>query len=224
MFLHHLELLAVYAGYGYTHAANVHYQTAVAVDADDIAFKTGKESGRDAKLDISTGIIFERMQQETDTFRGHLQYAHEGLHYDIGNDSRKMGTAIVYKMIAGKLRVEILLKVPWGSLKEDKAADGGPLYALDATALFLTLVYDGFMDKIAHPVAFKSFHEMADLGVVDEKVAPRKRAVLKRCSILLRVRKGTFFYYWTGYLRLRNVNALWNTDPCMECGFHSFPL
>lgn len=54
---HHLKPLEMYPRHGNCHAADIHYQAAVAVYPDDVTLDAGKETGRDADLGVTTGII-----------------------------------------------------------------------------------------------------------------------------------------------------------------------
>ena len=162
----------MYAGYGYAHATYVHYEAAVTVDADDIAFETGKEAGGDAQLDVARGIVFERMEQETYAFRRGFQHAHERLHHAVGDNGRAVGAAIVDEVVAGGCGVQVLLKSPRKSLQEHKAADGRFFYGLDASGVFPSLVYDGFMDEIPYAIVFKLMCEHGDFGMVNEEITP----------------------------------------------------
>ena len=78
--LHFFKLLGVHACYGCAHAAYVHDKAAVAVDADDVAFESGKVACGDAELDVVARIIMEGVKEEADALWRDLADAHEGLH------------------------------------------------------------------------------------------------------------------------------------------------
>ena len=102
----------MHTGDGHAHAAHIHYEAAVAVDADDVALNAGKETGGDTELDVAGSIVFEGMEQETDTIGRGVEHAHEGLHNAVGNDGWQTGAAILHKMMCGEGIGEVLLQMP----------------------------------------------------------------------------------------------------------------
>lgn len=100
----------MYAGNGDAHASDIHDEAPVAVDAYDVALKTGIKAGDETQLDISSGVIFEGVQKETDAFGRCFRYAHERLHDTVGDDGGPMGAAVVHEVETGVSVVEIALQ------------------------------------------------------------------------------------------------------------------
>lgn len=65
---------------GYAHSANIHYKTAVSVDADDIAFQSCQFATGDTEQDAVAGIVMEWFEQETNTLWFCLIDTHKGAH------------------------------------------------------------------------------------------------------------------------------------------------
>lgn len=217
---HHLEGLAMDSRDGNAHATDIHDKATVAVDADNIALKTGKGTGNETQFDVATGIILERMKQETNALWRCLHHTHERAHDAIRDDGRKMGAAIIHEIMAGKVCIKIILQFLRRTLQEHKAADGRLLYCLNATGMLAALVNYSLMHEMAHIIPGKLLRKYVYLAVMNEKIAP---FCLQRLHIL-HIRTGIFLYHRTGILRLGNIDALWNTNLCLEYYFRHYYL
>lgn len=69
VFVNFLETLSVDIGDGHSHAANIHHQSAVAGNADDIAFKAGIVARDNAQQGAVLGVIDERTEEEAQSVR-----------------------------------------------------------------------------------------------------------------------------------------------------------
>lgn len=65
IFVYFLETLGVDIGDGHSHAADIHHQSAVAGNADDIAFKAGIVARDNAQQGAVLGVIDKRTEEET---------------------------------------------------------------------------------------------------------------------------------------------------------------
>lgn len=65
VFIDFLKALSVDIGDGHSHAADIHHQSAVAGNADDIALKAGIVARDDAQEGAVLGVIDERTEEET---------------------------------------------------------------------------------------------------------------------------------------------------------------
>lgn len=115
----------MYAGDGDAHTSDIHDEAPVAVDAYDVALEAGIKAGDETQLDISSGVIFEGVQKETDSFGRCFRHTHERLHDAVGDDGGPMRAAVVHEVESGMFFVEVALQCRRWALQKDETADGG---------------------------------------------------------------------------------------------------
>ena len=76
-------------------AGEVHDELTVTVDADDVAFETGKKTGEDAETNVVASEFFKRITQEGDCLGMGGDYFHEGTHHTVGDGGWTTCAAVV---------------------------------------------------------------------------------------------------------------------------------
>ncbi len=173
---------------GYGVATEVHYELAVAEDADYVALLAGEETGEDTELYVVAGELFEMIAQEGHTGWVLLHNTHEGAHHGVGDRRGKTGAAIVYQKILGKVLCEEPSELARFALEEYKAAYGGLFHLYYALAVGLLLEVRRAVHKAAgleialHISGVEPFLEGYGRHVVHADVAPRESVVRIFCT------------------------------------------
>lgn len=184
VFVYFLETLSVDIGDGHSHAADIHHQSAVAGNADDIALKAGIVARNDAQQGTVLGVIDKRTEEEAQPVGLGLRDAHERLHLVTGDGSHAAGAAVLAQLVQGQMLVEIGLELTGRTLEENQSAHRGRLNlthtAMGAATgqIFDSLVYE-MRDAVLLELLFNGF----DLAVVNKEVAPRRTS--RVCRIFL---------------------------------------
>lgn len=216
VFVYFLETFGVDIGDGYSHAADIHHQSAVAGNADDIAFKAGIVARDDAQQGAILGVIDERTEEEAQPVGLGLRDAHEGLHLVAGDGSHAAGAAVLAQLVQGQMLVEIGLELTGRTLEENQSAHRGRLN-LTHTAMVATTgqIFDSLVNEMGDAVLLELLFDGFDLAVVNKEVAPRRTS--RVCLIFLATRAdgcwfrfGAFLHCWARwFFWLRKVGALW---------------
>lgn len=216
VFVYFLKTLGVDIGDGHSHAADIHHQSAVAGNADDIAFKAGIVAGDDAQQGAVLGVIDERTEEEAQSVGFGLRDSHEGLHLVTGDGSHEAGAAVLAQLVHGQMLVEIGLKLTGMPLKKYQSAHRGCL-DLTHTAMVAATgqIFDSLVNEMRDAVLLELLFDGFDLAVVNKEVAPR--CASRVCRIFLATRAdgcwfhfGAFLHCWARwFFWLRKVGALW---------------
>lgn len=172
VFTDFLEPLDMHAGDSDAHAAHVHHETAVASDADDVAFDPGQGAGDDTEQAAVFGVIVKGSEQEADAVGVGAGHAHEGSHLTVGNLSHTACATVLAQAMMGEFFVEVMLDFGRMSLQKDKSADGGHGDFADAPPL-LGRAFDGGVNEEWAVVLFELGLKSSDLLMMYEKVTPR---------------------------------------------------
>lgn len=97
-------------------AGEVHDELAIALDADDVAFLTGKGACEDAQTDVTLDKLDEGITHEGDAIWSGLENGHEGLHHAIGDGGGTMGGAVIAKVVLWKILTQKGAKLARGAL------------------------------------------------------------------------------------------------------------
>lgn len=216
VFADFLKALGVDIGYGHSHATDIHHQSAVAGNADDIAFKAGIVARDDAQQGAVLGVIDERTEEEAQPVGLGLRDAHEGLHLVTGDGSHAAGAAVLAQLVHGQMFVEISLELTGMSLKKYQSAHRGCL-DLTHTAMIAATgqIFDSLVNEMRDAVLLELLFDGFDLAVVNKEVAPRRAR--RVCRIFLATQAngcwfhfGAFLHCWARwFFWLRKVGALW---------------
>ena len=216
VFIDFLKALGMDIGDGHSHAADIHHQSAVAGNADDIAFKAGIVARDDAQQGAVLGVIDERTEEEAQSVGLGLRDAHEGLHLVTGDGSHAAGAAVLAQLVHGQMLVEIGLELTGRTLEENQSAHRGCLDLTHTTMVAATgQIFDSLVNEMRDAVLLELLFDGFDLTVVNKEVAPRRAS--RVCHIFLATRAkgcrfhfGAFLYCWARwFFWLRKVDALW---------------
>lgn len=216
VFVYFLETLGMDIGDGHSHSADIHHQSAVAGNADDIALKTGILARDDAQQGAVLSVIDKRTEEEAQSVGLGLRDSHEGLHLVTGDGSHAASAAVLAQLVQGQMFIEIGLKLTGMPLKKYQSAHRGRLN-LTHTAMVATTgqIFDSLVNEMRDAVLLELLFDGFDLAVVYKEVAPRRAS--RVCRIFLatradgcRFRFGAFLYCWARWcFWLRKVGALW---------------
>ena len=216
VFIDFLKALGVDIGDGHSHATDIHHQSAVAGNADDIALKAGIVARNDAQQGAVLGVIDKRTEEEAQSVGLGLRDAHEGLHLVTGNGSHAASAAVLAQLVHGQMLVEIGLELTGRTLEENQSAHRGCL-DLTHTAMVAATgqIFDSLVNEMRDAVLLELLFDGFDLTVVNKEVAPRRAS--RVCHIFLATRAngcwfrfGAFLHCWARwFFWLRKVDALW---------------
>lgn len=216
VFVYFLETLGVDIGDGHSHAADIHHQSAVTGNADDIALKAGIVARDDAQQGAVLGVIDKRTEEEAQSVGLGLRDAHEGLHLVAGDGSHAASAAVLAQFVHGQTLVEIGLELAGRTLEENQSAHRGCL-DLTHTAMVAATgqIFDSLVNEMGDAVLLELLFDGFDLAVVNKEVAPRRAS--RVCRIFLATRAkgcrfhfGAFLHCWARWcFWLRKVGALW---------------
>lgn len=130
-------------------ASKVHDELAVALDADDVAFLTGKGTGEDAETNVALDKLDEGITHEGDALGVGLQHSHEGLHHAIGDGGGTMGGAVVAKIVLWEILTKEGTELARGALQKDESTHGGHVLFGHAFAIGFLTHSHGAMDEAA---------------------------------------------------------------------------
>ena len=184
VFVYFLKTLGVDIGDGHSHAADIHHQSAVAGNADDIALKAGIVARDNAQQGAVLGVIDERTEEKSQPVGLGLRDAHEGLHLVAGDGCHAAGAAVLAQLVHGQMLVEIGLELTGRTLEENQSAHRGRL-DLTHTAMVATTgqIFDSLVNEMRDAVLLELLFEGFDLAVVNKEVAPRRAS--RVCRIFL---------------------------------------
>ena len=216
VFVYFLETFGVDIGDGHSHAADIHYQSAVAGNADDIALKAGIVTRDDAQQGAVLGVIDKRTEEEAQPVGLGLRDAHEGFHLVAGDDSHAAGAAVLAQLVQGQMLVEISLKLTGRTLEENQSAHRGCINLTHTAMVAATgQIFDSFVNEMMDAVLLELLFDGFDLAVVNKEVAPR--CASRVCRIFLATRANDYWFRFGAFLHcwarwffwLRKVGALW---------------
>lgn len=75
--LHFLKVLGMNTADCYTHSTNVHHQTVISVNTNDVAFQSRHLTCGDTEENTVASIIMIRVEKEADALRRGLRDTHE---------------------------------------------------------------------------------------------------------------------------------------------------
>lgn len=169
-------------------ASEVHDELAVALDADDVAFLTGKGTGEDAEADVALDKLDEGITHEGDALGVGLQHGHEGLHHTVGDGGGAMGGAVVTKIVLGEVLTKEGAELARGALQEDESTHGGYVLFGHAFTIGLLTHTHGAMDEASgakisfQATMLQTIFKDAGRHVLDADVTPREYGCLWRCE------------------------------------------
>lgn len=216
VFVYFLKALGVDIGDGHSHAADIHHQSAVAGNADDIAFKAGIVARNDAQQGAVLGVIDKRTEEEAQSVGLGLRNTHEGLHLVTGDGSHAAGAAVLAQLVQGQMLVEIGLELAGRTLEENQSAHRRRLNLTHTAMVAATgQIFDSLVNEMRDAVLLELLFDGFDLAVVNKEVAPRRTS--RVCRIFLATRAdgcwfhfGAFLHCWARwFFWLRKVGALW---------------
>ena len=97
------ELFFVDAAQGEGETADGEYQTAVAGDAEDVAFHAVQRTAYDADQRMAFGIVIQSVGKEAEALGIEGGDAHEGLHLAVGDDGYVSGGAVAHEVMSGEV-------------------------------------------------------------------------------------------------------------------------
>ncbi len=173
VFVHFLETLGVDIGDGHRHAADIHHQSAVAGNTDDIALKAGIVARDNAQQGAVLGVIDKRTEEEAQPVGLGLRDAHEGLHLVTGDGSHAAGAAVLAQLMQGQMLVEIGLELTGRTLEENESAHRGRLNLTHTAMVAATgQIFDSLVNEMRDAVLLELLFDGFDLAVVNKEVAP----------------------------------------------------
>lgn len=184
VFVYFLKTLGVDIGDGHSHAADIHHQSAVAGNADDIALKAGIVARNDAQQGAVLGVIDERTEEEAQSVGLGLRDTHERLHLVAGDGGNTASAAVLAQLVHGQMLVEIGLELTGRTLEENQSAHRGRL-DLTHTAMIAATgqIFDSLVNEMRDAVLLELLFDGFDLTVVNKEVAPRRAS--RVCRIFL---------------------------------------
>ena len=216
VFADFLKALGVDIGDGHSHATDIHHQSAVAGNADDIAFKAGIVARDDAQQGAVLGVIDKRTEEEAQPVGLGLRDTHEGLHLVTGDGSHAAGAAVLAQLVHGQMLVQIGLELAVRTLEENQSAHRGRLNLTHTAMVAATgQIFDSLVNEMRDAVLLELLFDGFDLAVVNKEVAPRRASRVCRIFLATRAdgcwfRFGAFLHSWARWcFWLRKVGALW---------------
>lgn len=169
VFVHFLETLSVDIGDSHSHAADIHHQSAVAGNADDIALKTGIVARDDAQQGAVLCVIDKRTEEKAQPVRLGLRDAHEGFHLVAGDGSHAAGAAVLAQLVQGQTLVEIGLELAGRTLEENQSAHRRRLDLTHTAMVAVTgQIFDSLVNEMRDAVLLELLFDGFDLAVVNK--------------------------------------------------------
>ena len=165
-----LEMLGVDAADGHRHAAHVHHEAAVAVDAYDVALQACQLAAGDAQQGVVAGVVADGLLQQAQALRLRGVELHEGAHLGVGNARREPRGAVAAEVEGGEAAVEIGLQLQRAALDEDEAADGGHRLVAHALDAILAEVAHALVDEESDAVGCQLLFYASHRAAVCEEV------------------------------------------------------
>ena len=170
--LHFLEMLGMDTADGDAKSADIHHETAVTVNAYDVAFQPRQLTGGDAQQDAVAGIVVIGMEQEADALRRYARDAHEWAHLRVGYPRDTTRAAVLAEVGAREIFIEIGLDVTRIAFDEDESTHGGHLTALHTPYAILSEIVHGLVHETGLAVFLQPLFHVLHHAAVTEEVGP----------------------------------------------------
>lgn len=184
------ELFFVDAAQGEGETADGEYQTAVAGDAEDVAFHAVQRTAYDADQRMAFGIVIQSVGKEAEALGIEGGDAHEGLHLAVGDDGYVSGGAVAHKVMSGEVFTQMGGDGGGVALDEEQTGHRGAFYLYHSLAG--AQVGGGGVNVGGKMNGEGGCHALYT-GVVEKKVAPRGAGGLGMGALAARV----YFYFRT---------------------------